>query len=58
MAQKGIVYPTGVRELSDDLTTDELVRRLKVRILLLSYYIQTDEADQYKIKALDLAVFG
>ena len=40
MAEKGIVYPPGVRELSDDLTTDELVRRLKVRVLfLLSIFI-------------------
>lgn len=39
MTQKEVTYPPGVREISDELSTEELVRRLKVTRYFLNICI-------------------
>jgi hypothetical protein len=36
-----LVYPSGCREVKEDLSPDELIRRLKVRTMFLDFLIKS-----------------
>lgn len=42
MAQKEdkLIYPPGVRDITEDISTDDLVRRLKVSLLFGCFYME------------------
>ncbi|XP_076319055.1 sister chromatid cohesion protein PDS5 homolog A-like [Tachypleus tridentatus] len=56
--QAKIVYPSGVKEVSDDLSTDDLVRRLKECAQAFQNISQDDDNTVYIPLALHLATDG
>lgn len=54
-AEKPIVYPPDCKELSEDLSTDDLIRRLKDISMAFQQLSQDDDNSQYVPLALSLA---
>nr|XP_042896495.1 sister chromatid cohesion protein PDS5 homolog A isoform X2 [Parasteatoda tepidariorum] len=53
--EKKLVYPPGVKELTEDISTDELYRRLKVCVKVLQTISQEDDNSKYQPLAFHLA---
>ncbi|XP_071033437.1 sister chromatid cohesion protein PDS5 homolog A isoform X1 [Parasteatoda tepidariorum] len=53
--KKKLVYPPGVKELTEDISTDELNQRLKVCVKVLQTISQEDDNSKYQPLAFHLA---